>query len=194
MTRSLQGLTLLFLVLVAGSAPARSAPSPQPAPTPAPVPCAAAEFRQLDFWVGEWDLTWPGAKGSPGGKGTNRIEKILGGCVIQENFAGDGPQALVGRSVSTYSVQEKKWKQTWVDNQGAYLDLAGEFKDGEMTLGRQGTGPDGKPRLARMVFFHIKPDSFDWRWEASADGGETWQINWPIHYSRKGSHAVTGAQ
>jgi hypothetical protein len=39
----------------------------------------------------------------------------------------------------------------------------------------------------RMVFTNIKPDSFDWRWEASTDGGKTWQVNWPIHYKRKGA-------
>jgi hypothetical protein len=24
-------------------------------------PCLQPEQKQLDFWVGEWDLTWPGA-------------------------------------------------------------------------------------------------------------------------------------
>jgi hypothetical protein len=187
MTLSLRALGLALLAFAVGSTSVQSASAQQPAP------CVAPEFRQLDFWLGEWDLTWPAPGDSLGGKGTNRIEKILDGCVIQENFSGDGPRALVGHSVSTYSVQEKKWKQTWVDNQGGYLALTGELKDGEMILGRQGTGPDGKPLQARMVFFHIKPDSFDWCWEASTDGGKTWQVNWPIHYSRKGSPATTEA-
>ena len=25
-------------------------------------PCELKEQHQLDFWVGEWDLTWPGDK------------------------------------------------------------------------------------------------------------------------------------
>ena len=29
------------------------------------------------------------------GTGTNRVEKILGGCVIQENFAGGGAQPTI---------------------------------------------------------------------------------------------------
>jgi hypothetical protein len=36
-----------------------------------------------------------------------------------------------------------------------------------------------------MVFFNIKPDSLDWSWEASTDGGKTWTVQWPIHYARK---------
>ncbi len=27
-----------------------------------PNPCAAAQQKQLEFWVGEWDASWPGAK------------------------------------------------------------------------------------------------------------------------------------
>lgn len=158
---------------------------PALAQSPPPAPCTGPESRQLDFWVGEWDLTWPGPGGKPGGTATNRVEKTLGGCVIEEHFTADGPNALAGHSVSTYSAREKVWKQTWVDNQGEYLDFTGEFKDGEMRLSRHGTGPDGKPRLARMVFASIKPDSFDWRWEFSSDDGKTWSVAWPIHYQRK---------
>ncbi len=170
-----------FLLVATLAAPAVTQSAP---PTP-PAPCSAPEFHQLDFWAGEWDLTWPGQGNNPGGRGTNRIEKILDGCVVQESFAASGPQALVGHSVSTWSAQDKVWKQTWVDNQGSYLDLTGEFKDGEMRLQRHAVGPDGKPRIARMVFSNIKPDSFDWRWESSADDGKTWKLLWPIHYQRK---------
>lgn len=153
-----------------------------------PAPCTGPEYHQLDFWVGEWDLTWPGPQGKPGGTATNRVEKIFDGCVVQENFTGtSGPHPLLGRSLSAYSARDHVWKQTWVDNQGAYLDFTGEFKDGEMRLSRHGVGPDGKPRLARMVFTNIKPDSFDWRWEFSVDDGKTWSVAWPIHYQRKGA-------
>jgi hypothetical protein len=168
------------------SAPAASATPSAPAAPPPPA-CTGPEFHQLDFWVGEWDLTWPARGNTPAGTGTNRVEKILDGCVVQENFSTAGPPPFSGRSVSLYSVFEKKWKQTWVDNQGVYLDLTGEFKDGEMRLFRHGPGPDGKPRLARMIYTNIKPDSFDWRWEVSTDDGKTWNLNWGIHYKRKGS-------
>jgi hypothetical protein len=160
---------------------------PALAQSPPPAGCASPESRQLDFWVGEWDLTWPGPAGKPGGTGTNRVEKTLGGCVIEEHFTADGPDALIGHSVSVYSAREKVWKQTWVDNHGAYLDFTGGFKEGGMILSRHATGPDGKPRLGRMVYFNIKPDSFDWRFETSTDDGKTWTVGWPIHYQRKGA-------
>ena len=80
-----------------------------------------------------------------------------------------------------------KWKQTWVDNEGGYLDFVGEFKDGQMILGRAAVRPDGTKALQRMVFKNITHNEFDWSWESSTDGGKTWQVQWPIHYKRKGT-------
>ena len=94
---------------------------------------------------------------------------------------------LRGMSVSIYDVRSGAWKQTWVDNQGGYLDFTGEFKDGQMILSRQAKTPDGKPVQQRMVWKNIFPAAFDWSWERSLDGGQTWQVLWPLHYQRSGS-------
>jgi hypothetical protein len=185
--RTTRTLIAAALAAFAAAIPALAAPPPAATAAP-PAPCAAPELHQLDFWVGDWDLTWPAQGQTPAGTGTNHIEKILDGCVIQESFAANGPRPLVGHSVSAYVPREKGWKQTWVDNQGGYIALIGAFQNGEMILTQRGLGPDGKPRLARMVFLNIKPDSFDWRWESSSDG-KTWKLNWPIHYQRKGTAA-----
>ena len=50
--------------------------------------------NQFDFWLGNWDVTW-----GEDDKGTNRIEKILDGKIIQENFTAPD---LIGMSVSAY--------------------------------------------------------------------------------------------
>jgi len=92
---------------------------------------------------------------------------------------------LHGTSVSIFDTHAGKWKQTWVDNQGAYLDFVGEFKDGQMTLQRETTGKNGAKAMQRMVWKNITANEFDWSWEASQDGGKTWQVQWPIHYKRK---------
>jgi hypothetical protein len=140
----------------------------------------------MDFWIGEWDLTWPAHGAAPAGTGSNRIEKILGGCVVEESFAANGPSPFMGRSVSTYDPRTKGWRQTWVDNQGFYLDFTGGLEGGQMVLLRQGLTPDGRPQVSRMVFLNVTRDSLDWRWERSEDGGKTWRLLWPIHYVRKG--------
>lgn len=160
------------------------------AQTSAPAsPCSTPEFRQFDFWVGDWDLTWPGQNGQPEQHGHNNIERELGDCVIHEHFSDQANPPFQGTSLSTFTPKLGKWQQTWVDNQGAYLDFVGEFKDGQMVLSREVTGKDGKKFQQRMVFKNIKPDSLDWSWERSDDGGATWKVQWPIHYQRRKSLA-----
>ena len=154
---------------------------------PPPSPCAAPEQKQLEFWVGEWDLTWPGQKQGETDHGTNTIRRVLETCVVQENFSGESAMHLHGMSVSIFDTRAGKWKQTWVDNEGAYLDFVGEFKDGKMILARDAVRPDGTKAIQRMVFKNISRNEFDWSWESSIDGGKTWQVQWPIHYKRKGA-------
>jgi hypothetical protein len=131
---------------------------------------------QFDFWLGEWDVTW-----GEDGKGTNHIERILDGKIIQENFCAPDFQGL---SVSSYDPERKLWCQTWVDSNGAYLDFAGRFEDGKMILGRDAI-VKGETCKQRMVWYDIQDDRLEWSWERSDDGGRTWHALWQIHYNRK---------
>ena len=147
-----------------------------------PSPCADAPgARQLDFWLGRWELRW-----GEDGRGTNTVQRILDGCIIEERFRGTLPGGLlVGRSHSAYDADAGTWRQTWVDNQGAYLDFTGGMQpDGRMILSRTDTRGDA-PVEQRMVFYNIEPDALDWRWERSGDGGRTWEVLWTIHYERR---------
>lgn len=138
-------------------------------------PTLPAEARQFDFWVGTWDLTWEG------GKGTNTITAILDSAVIQEDFEGGD---FKGKSVSVFNRHTQKWQQTWVDNAGGYLDFVGGFEDGKMIFKRTATR-DGVAFLQRMIWYNIQKDALDWNWERSDDGGKTWKVLWQIHYARK---------
>ncbi len=154
------------------------------APSAPPNPCTTVEQKQFDFWVGEWDLSWPGQKPGEVGRGTNSIKRILDGCVVQESFSGQAAH-LRGTSVSTFDATAGKWKQTWVDNEGGYLDFAGGLKDGDFILQREASGKNGTKFLQRMVWKNISANELDWSWEASRDGGKSWRVQWPIHYKRK---------
>jgi hypothetical protein len=149
-------------------------------------PCALPQQKQFDFWVGEWDVTFPGSAAGATGHGTNNITRVLDNCVVQESFYSADAQNLRGISVSLFDAGAGKWKQTWVDNQGGYLDFVGEFKDGQMILAREFTNPAGQKIMQRMVWKNITPREFDWSWERSGDGGKNWTVVWPIHYKRKG--------
>lgn len=146
--------------------------------------CGQPEFRQLDFWVGEWDVRWDASGEQAAGRGTNIVTRELDNCVIQERFTGDAStQGLVGHSVSTYHKAPKLWRQTWVDNQGGYFALTGGLVENKFILENTRLR-DGAPYL-RMVFEDIKPDSLTWRWQRSRDAGKTWEDSWVIYYARK---------
>jgi hypothetical protein len=178
---------LVFLVLVMpalGVSQQSSGSGPSQAAMP-PNPCTLPQQKQFDFWVGTWDATWPGAKEGEIAHGSNHITRVLDACVVQESFDGGDSMPLRGMSLSLFDGRTNKWKQTWVDNAGAYLDFVGEFKDRQMILAREAVLPNGTHVQQRMVYKNITASEFDWSWEASQDGGKTWQVQWPIHYKRK---------
>jgi hypothetical protein len=140
-----------------------------------PAACVGPEYSQLDFWVGEWDLVYPG------GGGQNHIGKVMKGCVIEENFNG-GPNGLIGHSVSVYQKASGAWRQVWVDDEGSFIDLIGGPVGDKFifsTVRMPGAG------YARMVFENIKPDSLTWRWQKSSDEGKTYKDAWVIQYTRR---------
>jgi len=92
---------------------------------------------------------------------------------------------LKGRSVSMYDRASGRWKQTWVDNSGDYLDFTGGLEDGRMVFAREAQR-DGKPFRQRMVFEGVKRESLRWLWQRSDDGGRTWKTLWEIAYRRAG--------
>ena len=165
------GMRAVFLLPLLTAATLAAAQAPQ-------AGCASAEARQLDFWVGEWEVTW-----ANGGKGRNRITRILDGCVILEQFDGNPGTKLVGHSVSTFDRASKRWRQAWVDNTGAFLDFTGGLEEGRMVFAREAEREGTKFRQ-RMVFEDVRADSLKWLWQRSDDGGVSWKTQWEIDYRR----------
>lgn len=163
------GLVLLGLTAVSIRANAQSAAA-----------CEGEEFRQMDFWLGNWDLTWAPTSEGDTGKGTNDITLIMNDCVVQESFKGAG---AVGHSVSIYHAPPKKWRQTWVDNTGGYFALAGGPDDEGFRLDMARIS-DKSPYM-RMIWRNIEADSMDWHWQRSPDEGKTWEDSWVIRYVRR---------
>jgi hypothetical protein len=166
--------------LVAG----QQAASPSTAQTPAAAanaqPCRASEtFRQLDFWVGEWEVHGPKGKVV----GTSSVQLILGDCVVFENWTG--ASGYTGKSFNLYDAAARKWRQIWVDNRGGILEFTGEFKDGALSYTGQSSAPDGKPLADRLTFFPLSEGRVRQLWEKSADDGKTWNTVFDGTYIRK---------
>jgi hypothetical protein len=163
---------------VAASAPARS------------KSCLAPEFRQLDFWLGDWDVDVH-ARSSPtsdqwgDARGHQHVEAILGGCAIAEHFTADGPPSpWAGASYSSWQPQLSQWRQTWVDDSGGYIALRGSFAHGEMTLYGEPRDNHGKQTQMRMVYSAITPTSLHWEWQFTDDNWTTFAPTIKIDYRR----------
>jgi len=85
--------------------------------------CSTPEYRQFDFWVGDWVVHDAAGKLA----GTNTITPMLNGCVLHEQWAGAG--GSVGESFNIYDQRTGMWHQTWVDAGGLLLVLDGGIED-----------------------------------------------------------------
>lgn len=141
--------------------------SPQsPQPTP---PCVSSEYRQFDFWVGDWDV-FEGDSASPVARA--RVNRILDGCVIHEDYqSADG---LKGESFSIYDASRKVWHQTWVTNRGQLLIIEGDVENGAMVLAGVDRATSGEGRYVRGTW---KQEEGGVRESAlrSTDDGKIWK-------------------
>ncbi|MEM7549617.1 MAG: hypothetical protein AAF363_08080 [Bacteroidota bacterium] len=140
----------------------------------------------FDFWVGEWEASWDEGDGKKG-FGTNKIEKILDGKVIRENFEiSEGKsKGFKGTSISVFNPQKKEWHQAWADNNGGYYDFYGIVESDKRIFQTHVFDlPDDVKFIQRMIFYNITKNSMTWDWESSKDGGDTWNLNWRIYYTK----------
>jgi hypothetical protein len=141
------------------------------------------ESRQLDFWIGEWDVTQTGA---PAGLNAShsRIESVENGCVIAEYY--ETPVGYAGRSYNAYEPHQKRWEQFWVDNVGGVHHYSGEARDGNMYYEAEFTPPGASaPTRNKMTFFNQGRDQVRQLGEQSTDGGATWTVSYDLTYRRR---------
>lgn len=104
-----------------------SAPAATPAPTP-PPPCSSDEFKQFDFWLGDWDVTTPNGAFA----GNNSITSEEGGCLVLETWTS--ANGTTGQSYNYYNPATEKWRQVWV-SAGLLIDYEGGLTEtGSMKL------------------------------------------------------------
>jgi len=146
-----------------------------------PCACCGEEYRQFDFWVGDWEAFGP--KGNLAG--TNNIVVLQDQCIIQENWASANG-AYTGTSYNHYDSQTGKWNQLWLDNQGGSLQLTGGLTDGKMILtGAPSPGGDGKNYISRITWTPNQDGSVRQHWEAQVEGEVEWQTWFNGLYKKK---------
>ena len=152
------------------------------------TPCASPQYREFDFWLGEWEVR------SAAGQllGRNRISRRHGGCVVLEEW--ESAAGGSGSSFNVYDQQTRQWHQFWVDATGTNwlssdaggnpVTLRGGIRDGAMVLSAH---PDTLPSigLTRVTWRPLPDGGVRQTFETSRDGGKTWTVSFDGFYQRR---------
>ncbi|HVR40902.1 MAG TPA: hypothetical protein VMU84_17555 [Thermoanaerobaculia bacterium] len=142
-------------------------------------PCSAApEFRQFDFWLGEWDVEANGAKTA-----RSSIQLILDDCTIYENY-GTLNNAYSGKSFSMWNASLKRWEQRYVDTQGSSSDWIGKLEGDAMVFLRT-KDATSSATTNRMTYTKEGPDKVRQKVDVSTDDGKTWSTQFDGLYVRR---------
>ncbi len=145
-------------------------------------PCKDAQanpqYRQLDFWVGEWDVYSGKQK-----VGESSVQLILKDCVVFENWRG--LQGGDGKSFNKYNNVTKQWEQFWVADSGTTNYFKGLLVDGAMRYTLEMPGPSGGTLTRHLTFSQLADSKVRQLSERSMDGGKTWTTEYDLIYVRK---------
>jgi tetratricopeptide (TPR) repeat protein len=147
------------------------------------APCKSPEFRQFDFWVGDWEVQDPAGNVV----GHNLVTLEQDGCLIIEHWK-DAGGVQTGMSFNYYDIRDKKWHQLYLDNSGnagAFPAMAGNVTDGKMVL----LTDEKSTPLYRWTWYTLAPDHVRQMAEQTSDGQKTWQVFWDSVYVRKPAQA-----
>ena len=145
------------------------------------APCAqsGSPWRQLDFWVGLWDVY-----DRTGNRvGLSRIERILEECVVLESWKGSGE----GKSWNTWNPARKQWEQSWVDSSATPIFFTGRLEDGAMVYHSDQPRPDGAPYRRTLTFTPLPGNRVRQHSQGSTDGGKSWSTEYDFLYVPRGA-------
>jgi len=145
-----------------------------------PQPCATnAETRQLDFWLGDWSVTYPGMAGTA----SSTVEVTLDKCLVIERW--DGGKSHRGENIFSYSADDASWHGMFTDNDGRVHVLSGRVASGSAEFSGSSRGPNGETVLNRVRIVRLSSGKVEQSWEKSTDNGKTWKIEFRGEYTRK---------
>lgn len=147
---------------------------------PASKACATnSENQQLDYWLGSWTVTYPGASGSSASKVFLALDK----CMVVESW--DDGQGHAGENMFAYSADDKTWRGLFADNEGrVHIFVKGKVKSGSAEFYGPSSGPPGEAVLNRIQVVRVTPDKVEQIWGKSTDNGATWSTVFRGEYTR----------
>jgi hypothetical protein len=170
----------LFLPLLFASSFAHAQQTPPPAPPPS---CPEPEYRQFDFWLGQWNVI--GGPKADRLVGRSSITQVSLGCALAEHWVNSN--GMDGHSLNVYDKGKGRWTQFWIGSDGVILRLAGGLQGADMVM--EGGLPDAKggEQLQRITWSPKADGTVVQTWQTSDDAGKSWQVSFRGIYHRMGA-------
>ena len=147
------------------------------------LPCQTAEYRQFDFWVGDWEVHNPAGQKV----GENQITREQDGCLLVEHWKS-GRGIETGTSFNYFDIRDKKWHQLYLDNSGnagAYPAMSGNLVEDKMVL----VSDEKVSPVFRWTWYVLSPGKVRQMAEQSDDQQKTWRVIWDSTYVSKTQQA-----
>jgi hypothetical protein len=143
--------------------------------------------HDFDFLAGEWIISnrrltqgddWETFSGEA------TVYSVLDGLASIEELRLS-PTTYMGMGVRVFDLARRVWADHWVGGSVGVVNppMTGTFEDGVGTFLAEDVDDDG-PYVARGVWDRITPTSCRWHQSSSRDGGETWEHNWFMDWTR----------
>jgi hypothetical protein len=155
---------------------------------------ATGTARDFDFWFGSWNVRNRLLRARLQGSdewdefaSTVVARPILDGLGNEDEFRTSYNGGFVAMSFRFFDPGSRRWSIYWADARrsglldppviGGFTGDTGVF-EGEDTF-------EGRPILVRFVWSGITTPTPRWEQSFSEDGGETWETNWIMDFTRR---------
>jgi hypothetical protein len=117
---------------------------------------------------------------------TSVARVLLDGLGNEDEFRTDYGGGFIGMSFRFFSPETKQWSIYWADSRrpgvldppvfGTFSGDTGVFEGTDVL--------DGRPILVRFTWSGVTTPEPRWEQAFSADGGESWETNWVMEFTR----------
>jgi hypothetical protein len=151
--------------------------------------------RDFDFLHGRWDVAHRKLRERLAGStdwaafgGVAEVHPVLQGLGNVDRCTFEGHE---GVTLRLFDVEKQVWTIHWADSRRGRLDppLAGRFENG---VGLFYGDDSHEGRAVRVRFLWSSEPRPRWEQAFSVDGGETWETNWVMEFTRATSSPRDG--
>ena len=150
--------------------------------------------RDFDFFMGSWTVRnrylgerLRGSDDWQEFEATSEARPLPGVLGNEDEFRTEALGGFVGMSFRFFDPEAERWSIYWADSRrpgvldppvfGAFANGSGVFEGTDVLA--------GKPILVRFTWTEVDAGVPRWEQAFSGDGGESWESNWVMEFTRR---------